>query len=330
MSRSISVVIPNFNGQHLLERNLPLVYEALRYATSDFEVIVSDDNSSDQSVAFLKLVYPQVICLPGSVNEGFSANINKGIRVASKELVLLLNSDVALFPDYFISQLQYFDQPDTFGVMGKIIGLKDDFIQDAAKYPKLNGLKLYTTLNYQPIKGVSKAYQWPSLFLSGANALVDRKKLQLLGGFDEIYSPFYMEDADLGIRAWRMGWKCYYEPDAICRHPASATIVKYHKKREIERISARNRALFHHIHHSPFRLMIWKWLTFVQNGLFHLLPSSAKSEGLADYFKMRKKAEQSRAAFDIVTKTHQKPAKYLHEVATEIATIIGKKPIELF
>ena len=49
----------------------------------------------------------------------------------------------------------------------------------------------------------------------------DKNKLIELGGFNELYAPFYVEDYDLSLRAWRLGYKCYYEHFALCRHQVS-------------------------------------------------------------------------------------------------------------
>ncbi|MDB5151144.1 MAG: glycosyltransferase, partial [Mucilaginibacter sp.] len=120
INKGISVVIPNYNGTKLLTQNLPSVYTALKNSALPYEVIISDDASTDDSVAFIKTNYPDVILISNSENSGFSVNINKGIAAAKLELVLLLNSDIKLDEHYFEPQLKYFDKPGTFGVMGKI------------------------------------------------------------------------------------------------------------------------------------------------------------------------------------------------------------------
>jgi GT2 family glycosyltransferase len=118
MKFSISVVIPNYNGKHLLESNIPFVYAALRSSgITDFEIIVSDDASHDDSVDFLKSNYPAIILIENKINKGFSGNMNVGIFRSTKDLVLLLNSDVVLTAGYFKNQLHYFKKSDTFGVM---------------------------------------------------------------------------------------------------------------------------------------------------------------------------------------------------------------------
>jgi GT2 family glycosyltransferase len=254
---SISVVIPNYNGSGLLESNLPSVYAALKKTNADYEVIVADDASTDGSVNFLKKNFPEIKIIESKINKGFSPTINAGIFAATKDLVLALNSDVKLTEDYFIPQLKYFTKEDTFGVMGRIIGMSDNKVQDAAKYPETKGMKLKTTRNYL-IKDCPADFWTPTLFLSGANALMDRRKLFELKGFDEIYAPFYVEDVDLSLRAWRLGWKSYYEHQSICRHPASVTIENYHKKTEIKTTSLRNRFIFHAIHLDKKDFFLWK------------------------------------------------------------------------
>jgi GT2 family glycosyltransferase len=254
---SISVVIPNYNGKILLEENLPYLIEALNKSGMDYEIIISDDASTDNSVSFIKKNYPFIYIITSQSNHGFSITINKGIMASTCDLVFALNSDVQVTQDYFLSQMKYFENKDTFGVMGRIIGLNNDSIQDGAKYPIKTLLSIKSTFNYI-LKKPSDEKKTPSLFLSGANALMDRKKVQELGGFDEIFSPFYGEDVDLSLRAWRLGWRCYYEHNAICRHPSSTTINAFHKKKKVKIISLRNKLVFHSIHLIGLRLHLYK------------------------------------------------------------------------
>lgn len=253
MKLSISVVIPSYNGKDLLETNLPSVYNALQSSgITDFEIIIPDDASTDSSVNFIKTNYPDIILVENETNKGFAGNTNTGIKRSKKDLVLILNSDVKLTDDYFSQLLEYFDKPDTFGVTGRIIGLHSDKIQDGAKYPKYFFGNISSTTNYI-CKNRSALY---SFFLTGANALIDRKKLMELGGFNELFNPYYGEDVDLGLRAWRLGYKCYYEHSAICRHPNSATIKK-EPPEKIKIISSRNKMYLHFIHLDRFELFIY-------------------------------------------------------------------------
>ena len=105
--KSISVVIPNYNGSKLLEQNLPSVYEALNNAKTDFEIIITDDCSTDSSVTFIRQNYPLVRLVINEKNQGFSASCNKGIALANKDLILLLNTDIELNKDFFESQFMF-------------------------------------------------------------------------------------------------------------------------------------------------------------------------------------------------------------------------------
>ena len=174
-TKGISVIIPNYNGTILLPQILPPLFIALQNTKLPYEVILSDDCSTDNTIDFLKTNYPQLILIESKVNEGFSKTINKGIFLAKYDYLLLLNSDVKLNENYFDTLIPYFDLPDTFGVMGRIIGWDNDEIQDGGKYPSFHGVKIKTSGNYIPLdpKPTDKLY---SMYLSGANALVSRKK----------------------------------------------------------------------------------------------------------------------------------------------------------
>jgi GT2 family glycosyltransferase len=96
-----------------------------------------------------------------------------------------------------------------------------------------------------------------SYYLSGANALVNREKLLTLGGFNEFFAPFYQEDLDLSLRAWELGWVCFYEDAAQCRHEVSKTITAYHEHRYIQVINTRNKLILHYLHLRNFQLILW-------------------------------------------------------------------------
>ncbi len=251
--KSISVIIPNYNGKNLLEQNLPFVFQALETSyITDFEVIVSDDCSKDDSIDYLKTNYQnKIILLENPKNVGFAGNVNRGIFKAQKDLVFILNSDVQLTENYFIHLLKYFEFPDTFGVMTRIDNFQNQTI-DQAKFPKISFSKIDGTQNFF---NPNLKLQY-SFFLSGANALIDRKKIVELGGFLEIFNPFYYEDVDLGIRAWRKGYKCYYENNAYCYHDVSNTIKKKPKK-QVQKIILRNKIFLHYLHLSKFGFIIF-------------------------------------------------------------------------
>ncbi len=288
--KSVSVVIPNYNGRHLLQEYLPYTYEAIKNAGTDYEVIIVDDCSTDDSVEFISSVYPDVVLIVNPQNKGFSYACNRGIEAARYELILLLNSDVKLTPDYFEHQWKYFLAWDTFGVMGRIIDMEGDHIQDAARMPKFNGLKLKTDYFYY---ANSDTHRLLTFYLSGANALIDAAKLKEIGGFYELFSPFYCEDMELSIRAWRLNWKCYYEHQAVCRHQVSASTKNYETAKWVKSVYYRNRFYVHALHLNGFALVAW----YFQITIIDLLPKLLVGQtwiwkSYKDLFKKREVIKQ--------------------------------------
>jgi GT2 family glycosyltransferase len=299
--KGISVVIPNYNGRLLLPEILPPLYEALGYAQLPYEIIIVDDCSTDGTVLFLQQNFQAIILLQNQTNRGFSPTINKGIFASKYDFLLLLNSDVKLTKDYFTNLLPYFDDVDTFGVMGRIIGWDDDNIQDGGKYPALQGVKIKTSGNYIPIQS-NVGVRLYSMYLSGANAFVSREKIIALGGFNELFAPFYIEDVELSIRAWRLEWKCYYEHNAICRHKTSVTIKSKSSKKYINTIYYRNKMFLHALHVAKNKRLIW-YLQLLLEALLHLFTGRMWFfSSLKMFFLSKKEIQTSRNNFVTLSK----------------------------
>lgn len=299
--RGLSVVIPNYNGRQLFQQTLPFLFEALKRSKLPYEVIVVDDCSTDTSVEFLRQEFPEVTVIQNESNKGFAPTINRGARASKYDLVFLLNSDVKLEPDYFGHLIPYFDQADTFGVMGQIVNWEDDQIQDGAKLPTFQGAKIKTFKNFLPSETPIQGGLY-TMYLSGAEALVSREKFIQLGGFDEIFAPYYIEDYELSLRAWRLGWKCYYDHRSVCRHKTSSSIKSKSRKKHIQTIYYRNKMFLHAIHLSYWQMMfyfpqiIFESLIRVLSFRFHYVQS------IILFYKDRHKCRESKKRFEAVTK----------------------------
>lgn len=307
---------------------LPPLFAALAKLDLQHEVIISDDCSTDASIQLLQNDFPQVKIMLNASNQGFSPTINKGIFAAQYDYVFLLNSDVILLENYFIPLLRYFDKEDTFGVMGRIVGWDDEVIQDAAKYPSFHGVKIKTTGNYLP-ETISENDWLHSMYLSGANAFVDRKKLLLLGGFDEIFAPFYVEDFEISLRAWRLGWKCYYEHFAICRHRPSTSIKSKSSKKFVKTIYYRNKLFLHFIHLPAAKLLLW-YLQLIPETLFSLITGKLYFfTALRLFFSNRDLAKKSKDKFNLLLKNHEINVA-VQTVAASILLSLKNKKIKKF
>ncbi len=257
--KSVSVVIPNFNGRSLLERYLPSVQAALLHPlVHSSEIIVSDDASTDASVNFLKEHYPEIIIVESKQNRGFATSANRGIARATKETVLLLNSDMQLMPDTIGILIEKM-KDDLFGVSCAICTPQDGHIQEGRKELQIRGCKIgYTDDLREGIEG-------KTMYLCGGLALIDRQKLMELGGFDERYAPFYYEDVDLSLRAQARGWDCLYTAATKAIHQHSATIGSHFTNDEVKSVFIRNRVLI------SWRFLPKRRARIVCNTLFHAL-----------------------------------------------------------
>ena len=257
MVEGISVVIPNYNGIHLFQYTLPTIQEALEKSGKPYEIIIVDDCSTDGSAQWLQQNYPGIITIQNKENSGFSITANNGMVLATYDKVLLLNSDVQLTPGYFLNQYKYFDKPDTFGVMGRSVGWDDDTIQDGAKLPGFHGAKIKTSGNYILKEESLMKEGLYTMYLSGANAFMDKEKFMLIGKLDEIFSPFYVEDFELSLRAWRLSFTCYYDYESVCRHKISVSIKSSNRKKYVDTIYDRNKMILHALHLEGIQKRLW-------------------------------------------------------------------------
>lgn len=290
----ISVIIPNYNGRHLLERNLPKLYTALENSGLPYEVIVSDDRSTDTSVDFLRRNYPAIILVESPVNSGFSINVNRGMARATLELVLILNSDIVLSEHYFRDQLACFRLPDTFGTMGRIIDAADGTVSEACKVPIKKTIKVNAVRDRIPPANRGPVF---SYYLSGANALVNRERLMQLQGFNPLYSPFYHEDLDLSLRAWQLGWKCYYVDSSACTHAVSSTIRTYRSRQQIRAIATRNKLLLHYFHLEPAERAVWWTRLLLSLTVRWLIGQYAYYRAFGSFLRRKAAMAHARTAF---------------------------------
>ena len=294
--RSISVVIPNYNGKHLFEKYFEHNLNILNTLGTNVQIIVIDDASTDDSVEYLSQTYgDRITLIKKEINSGFSNTCNLGIQEAKNDLIFLLNTDVTLEIGYFEKLYKYFERDDTFGVMGRIIGMDDDLIREAARSPKIMGRKIKSSDFFRLEDRESFT---PTFYLSGAIALMDTNKLKAINGFNEMFNPYYGEDQELSIRAWRLGWKCYYEHNAICRHEVSASTKIHNHKKAIKKIHFRNRYYVHFLHLYGLDLLLWHIQVLLCDVLLGMLTFQFyKVEAYMDFLKNREALQITKNSF---------------------------------
>ena len=240
-NRAASVVIPNWNGRDLLENYLPSVITALEDNPQN-EIIVVDDGSTDGSAEYIRERFPYIRLIALKENLGFGGSSNTGFRAASNDIVVLLNSDMLVDPDFLQPLLDGFTDPQVFAVSCQI------FFSNPKKPRQETGLtegwwqqgSLRVRHRVEPeIRGLH-----PCFYGGGGSCAFDRRKFLELGGFDELYRPFYLEDTDLGYLAWKRGWKVLYQPASVVFHEHRGTIGKNFSEAYIHSVLQRNFLLF--------------------------------------------------------------------------------------
>jgi len=229
-----SIVIPNWNGEELLKKNLPAVLR-----TGADEVIVVDDGSTDGSREYIKQLTSYELRIKTIFNKknlGFAASVNKGVKAAKGEIVVLLNNDVVPEEKFLKPLEEDFGDPKVFAVsLGE------------PQWSWAKGKWIRGFIEHEP--GEKTKAPHISFWASGGSGAFRKEIWEKLGGMDELYHPFYWEDVDLSYRAWKRGYKVIWNPRAVVYHKHEGTISRFSKK-YVNLIAERNRLLF-----------IWKNIT---------------------------------------------------------------------
>jgi GT2 family glycosyltransferase len=233
----ISVVIPSRNGRGLLEDCLP------RLESPDniiVEIIVVDNGSNDGTVPFLREAHPGVIVEENPEPLSFAEAANRGIRRARFSHVCLLNNDMLVEAGFLAELRRCFDcVPDLFSASAQI------FFPEGRRREETGKAILDASLAStdfpvrcpEPLAGEDQSWV---LYGTGGCTLYDATKLRALGGFDPVYETAYVEDLDLGVRAWQRGWPSVYCAGARALHLHRTTTSRYFTPEQIDRLLERN------------------------------------------------------------------------------------------
>ena len=229
-----SVIIPNYNGAEFIKECI----DSLKLQEyKDFEIIVVDNGSKDDSADLVEREYPGIRLKRLDQNYGFSRAVNEGLRMSEAPFVILLNSDTRVeagFVGALVSAIK--SDESVFSVASKMIQMK--------RPEKLDGAgDLYSAFGWAYARGKgrsSEGYTKTAKVFSacGGAAIYRRSILDEIGWFDEFHFA-YLEDTDIGYRARIMGYKNIYCPEAKVYHVGSGATGSRYNDFKI-RISARN------------------------------------------------------------------------------------------
>ena len=224
----LSIVIPHHNGKKLIFECLESLFR--NTSIQNFETIVVDNLSTDNSADQAKENFPQIKLLKATSNLGYSGGCNFGAKIAKGEYIIFLNNDTLHTNNWIEELISFLDnnphagaaQPkilnainkDTFDYAGGAGGYIDKYC-----FPFVRG-RLFNTLEkdsnqYENAKKI--------FWASGAAFIIRRKLLTELNYFDNIYFA-YMEEIDLCWRLQAMGWGVWNVPTSKIYHYGKQTI----------------------------------------------------------------------------------------------------------
>lgn len=225
-----SVIILNWNGKKLLQQFLPSV--AAHTTGEDCRLIVADNGSSDDSVAFLQAEFPHVELIRFDHNHGFAEGYNRAIELVDSEYVILLNSDVETTAGWVQPLVSYLDAHQGVAAVQPTIrsfhqkshfeyaGAAGGFI-DRYGYPFCRGRILETV---EPDRGQYRD-EIPVFWATGASLCIRRSDYINAGGLDGLFFT-HMEEIDLCWRLNARGRGVVSVPSSVVYHVGAASLSK--------------------------------------------------------------------------------------------------------
>ena len=224
----IAVVILNWNTRHQLETFLPGIISHSQ--DEGVEVVVADNGSDDDSVAFMKAHYPDIRLIEFDKNYGFTGGYNRALAQIEARYYMLLNSDVEVTANWLGPMKEYLDEhPEAAACMPRMksyhqrdyfeyAGAAGGFI-DRFGYPFCRGRILDTVEKDEGQYEVATDIFWAT----GACMLVRADLFHQMGGFDDDFFA-HMEEIDLCWRLKNNGHTIRYTPQSLVYHVGGGTL----------------------------------------------------------------------------------------------------------
>jgi GT2 family glycosyltransferase len=213
---SVCLAILNYNGKKHLEHLLPTACAAAKKFPGTCSVIVLDNQSTDDDVAWVEREFSSVQTIIAPKND-FLFSYNWLAQKRAEDILVLLNNDLKVDHDFLAPLIRHLQSPDVFSVSACSFDWNGGQITSGPARLKFNNGFYSWGFDTQHQKTCH------TLFTSGGFMAVDRNKFNEMGGFNRLFYPAYCEDLDLCFRAWRRGWRCIYEPASMVWHRHKAT-----------------------------------------------------------------------------------------------------------
>lgn len=226
----VYIIILNWNG---LKDTLECLESVFRLDYPNFEVIVVDNGSTDNSVQVIRNAYPQIIFIENKENLGYTGGNNVGMNYAmdhESDYIWLLNNDAVVEPDTLSNLIAAAKDSPDIGLISPIIYdyYNPGKIQFCGSYIDWNNQDLVYTKNVEEFKIWQNKYS-RLICLWGTALLVKRDLIENIGYLDDRFFA-YWEDTDFSIRSIKAGYRNIIEFSAEMRHkinPGAARSTQY-------------------------------------------------------------------------------------------------------
>ena len=261
--KKVAIVILNWNGRKMLEQYLPSV---IQFSCDEAEVIIADNASTDDSLAWVKANYPDVRTIVLSENWGFAEGYNKALQQVDAEYYLLLNSDVEVTPHWLTPLIAFMDShPEAAGCQPKLRAVHDKASFEYAGacggyidrygYPFCRG-RIFDTVEqdngqYDDVKEV--------LWATGACMLIRREDYWRVNGLDgRLFA--HNEEIDFCWRLHQLGRSFYCVPSSIVYHVGGGTLPKSNPRKTFLNFRNNLTMLYKNLPEEELQhVMRWRW-----------------------------------------------------------------------
>ena len=229
----VSVIIINYKTPELLLQCIDSLY---KYEdSSQFEIIVLDNDSQDNSVSLVRKKYPDIILIEAPANFGFAKGNNIAVKASTSAYLFFLNSDTILTAPVLAQLIANLKSSPAASLVAPRLLNEDKSVQASVfKFPTVmravfESLFLVSIFPASTLFGDYRNFDYKKPmavdYVSGACFLMQKSLFEQVNGFDESFF-MYAEEADMMLRLAKLGYQCYYHPVGDIIHLGGASSGK--------------------------------------------------------------------------------------------------------
>ncbi len=265
----VSVIVVNYNGKNFVANCIESI---LKNNYSNYEIIVVDNASTDNTVSFLRNKFANrlklIKILELDKNYGPAKARNEGTRISNGKYIGFLDNDTEMDPNWIVEAIKEFESNENIGIIQcKLLLLKEpDRIDYVGEYLAQNGFLVHRA-GFREIDEGQYNQKVEILAAKSAGMFIHKDVFEKIGGFDEDYFIF-VEETDLGWRSWLMGYRTIFCPDSVVYHLFSNTkniidkntnnyLIRFHGTKNYIMTLIKNLGFRQLIYTLPVHVMIW-------------------------------------------------------------------------